>query len=98
MTVPRFFPLVVFTVGMSFTTVAFAQKPSPEEQKSQIRAGLKSADVDARRTAIRSLTHNHIARELFPELQAALIDPDGEVRTWAATVTGSECSTETGAV
>jgi HEAT repeat protein len=74
---------------------AAVQKPSLEEQKAAIRAGLKSGDVEVRRAAIKSLTHNHAATELLPELQAALVDADGEVRARAATVTGSMNSTET---
>lgn len=72
-----------------------AKKPSLEDQKATIRAGLKSTDVEVRRAAIKSLTHNHAATELLPELQAALVDVDGEVRARAATVTGSMNSTET---
>jgi HEAT repeat protein len=65
-------------------------KPSPEERAAKVRADLKSADVAARRAAIKSLTHSDISRVLLPEIQAALQDQDAEVREWAATVAGPE--------
>jgi HEAT repeat protein len=63
---------------------------SAEQRAEKVRADLKSSDVEARRAAIKSLSHSDISRTLLPEIQAALQDTDGEVRSWAATVAGPE--------
>jgi len=53
--------------------------PSVEEQATRLRADLKSADVETRQAAVRSLPHNAAAALLMPDLMAALKDSDGEV-------------------
>jgi prolyl oligopeptidase len=61
-----------------------------DDRRQQTLDGLKSRDVEVRRTAIRSLTHNDIAASLIGEIQAALGDEDAVVREWAATVIGPQ--------
>lgn len=74
------------------TGLQAADKPSGtiEERAAKVRIDLKSHDVEVRRAAIQSLTHNEISKTLLPEIQAALGDPDAKVREWAATVAGPE--------
>lgn len=63
---------------------------TPEERAAKVRADLKSKDVEVRRAAIQTLTHNEITKTLMPEVHAALDDSDAVVREWAATVAGPE--------
>lgn len=76
--------------GATTGSAADNKSGSPEERVAKVRADLKSTDVEVRRKAIQSLTHNEISKLLLPEIQAALGDSDAKVREWAATVAGPE--------
>lgn len=61
-------------------------KPS---QLDQVRKDLKDETVDIRRMAIMNLIHSDLSAHLLPEIQFALKDSDGEVRSTAATAIGN---------
>lgn len=65
-------------------------KAKDPERLAKVRADLKSPDAAVRLAAVRSLPHSSIARDLLPDLKAALHDSDGDVRSWAATIIGPE--------
>lgn len=96
--------LIALTLGLLIVPVVARAadkkptKPSVEESAAQLRADLKSADVETRRAAVRSLPHNAAASLLMPDLMAALKDSDGEVREWAATVLGPQGEASVAAV
>jgi HEAT repeat protein len=64
-------------------------KPSPDEQIAKVKADLKNEDVAVRQKAIGSLVHSAISGKLFNEMQNALTDRDGAVRSTAATAIGN---------
>lgn len=76
--------------GATTASAADNKSGTPEERVAKVRTELKSTDVEVRRKAIQSLTHNEISKLLLPEIEAALGDSDGKVREWAATVAGPE--------
>ena len=59
-----------------------------DDRRRQTHDGLKSRDVEVRRNAIRSLTHNDVAASLIVDIQDSLNDEDPIMREWAATVIG----------
>ena len=65
------------------------EKETIAERVAKVRADLKSADVEIRRKTIMSQVHSDISEMLYPEMQAALKDTDGEVRSAAATAIGN---------
>jgi HEAT repeat protein len=65
------------------------EKESKGQRIAKVRADLKSDEVATRRKAIMSQVHSDISEMLFPEMQAALKDADGEVRSTAATAIGN---------
>lgn len=95
-TIPRhaavlatFISIVLVSPGTSAEDKSQRKAP-PDEQIARLRTELRSDDPTVRRSAVRSLSHNHAAALLVPELSAALNDADGEVREWAATVLGPQ--------
>ncbi|MCE9606094.1 MAG: HEAT repeat domain-containing protein [Planctomycetia bacterium] len=83
--------LLGLVLGNAVELRAADTKGIPAEQRAaKVRADLKNPDVEVRRAAIKTLTHSDISRVLLPEIHAALDDSDGEVRSWAATVSGPE--------
>lgn len=62
---------------------------SVEERIAKVKADLKSNEVVARQKAIGSLVHSDISAKLLAEMQAALADRDGAVRSVAATAIGN---------
>lgn len=67
---------------------AVAADPSPE-QLAKVRGDLKSPTVAVRKKAIEGLIHSDLSAHLVPEMRATLTDPDGEVRSVAATAVGN---------
>lgn len=65
------------------------EKGTAAERLAKVRADLKSADVETRRAAIMSQVHSDISEMLYPEMQLALKDTDGVVRSTAATAIGN---------
>ncbi|MDB5311545.1 MAG: repeat protein [Gemmataceae bacterium] len=68
--------------------LAVGADPKPE-QLAKARDGLTSGTVEVRRKAMQDLIHSDLSAHLFPEMQAGLKDPDGEVRATAATAVGN---------
>ncbi len=62
---------------------------SAEERIAKVKADLKSGDVVVRQKAIGSLVHSDISSKLMAEMQEALSDRDGAVRSVAATAIGN---------
>jgi HEAT repeat protein len=70
--------------------VAFAPGADPTpEQLAKTRRDLASTDVKVRRETIKHLIHSDQSAHLLPEMRALLKDPDGEVRSTAATAVGN---------
>jgi HEAT repeat protein len=67
---------------------ALGADPTPE-QLAKARRDLTSTDVAVRRETIKHLIHSDLSAHLFPEMRAALKDPDDEVRATAATAIGN---------
>jgi HEAT repeat protein len=65
------------------------EKGTKDERLAKVRAELKRPEVETRRKAIMSQVHSDISELLFPEMQLALKDSDGEVRATAATAIGN---------
>jgi HEAT repeat protein len=70
------------------SVLVVAADPTPE-QLARVRNDLASNVVAVRRKAIQELIHSDLSAHLFPQMQAALKDPDGEVRATAATAIGN---------
>jgi len=67
-----------------------ADKPDDKAARlEKARAGLKSADVDVRRSTLGSLNHSDLSDSLIKEMLEMLKDDDGEVRSMAATAVGT---------
>ena len=62
---------------------------SVEERIAKVKAELKSDDAAVRQKAIGSLVHSDISSKLMAEMQSALGDRDGAVRSVAATAIGN---------
>lgn len=62
---------------------------SPQERMAKVKADLKSEDSAIRLSAISSLVHSDISPKLLSEMQGALADRDGAVRSTAATAIGN---------
>ena len=62
---------------------------SAEERIAKVKAELKSGDIAVRQKAIGSMVHSDISSKLMAEMQVALSDPDGAVRSVAATAIGN---------
>lgn len=77
-------------LGIASASAADKKAGTVEERAAKTRADLKSTDVEVRRKAMQSLTHNEISKLLLLEIQAGLGDSDAVVREWAATVAGPE--------
>src|SRR5262249_45681745 len=56
---------------------------------AQARADLKSPSVEVRRKVIKELIHSDLSAHLLPNMEELLKDPDGEVRSTAATAIGN---------
>jgi HEAT repeat protein len=80
---------VLLAVCLTARASADGKPASKSEQLEKARTDLKSAQVEIRRTAIRSLVHSDLSAELHAEIQAALKDSDAEVRATAATAIGN---------
>ena len=70
------------------TCLVLAVEPKPE-QLTKTRADLASPNAVTRREAIKRLVHSDLSPHMFIEMQAALKDTDGEVRSTAATAIGN---------
>lgn len=64
-------------------------KGTVAERLDKVRGELKSAKVEVRRTAIKSLVHSDLSEKLADEMRAKLKDDDAEVRATAATAVGN---------
>lgn len=78
-------------IATAFIARATAADPakSAEERITKVKADLTSNDVSVRQAAIGSLIHSDISGMLFAEMQRALADRDGNVRSTAATAIGN---------
>jgi HEAT repeat protein len=56
---------------------------------AKAKAGLKSPDVEVRRKTLGSLNHSDLSDALIKDMLELLKDPDGEVRSMAATAVGN---------
>ena len=79
---------VIFLVAATFAARhlrAADTAGSAEERIAKVKADLKSGDVAVRQKAIGLLVHSDISSKLMAEMQEALADRDGAVRSVAAT-------------
>lgn len=60
-----------------------------EERLRKVRADLRSDDAAVRRAAIGSLVHSDLSAKMLSEMQQALSDKDGDIRSVAATAIGN---------
>ncbi len=87
---------VLFAV---FALAAHARAEESAEQRiARVRADLKSNETAVRQSAIGSLVHSDISPKLLAEMQMALDDSDGAVRSTAATAIGNLGATAVPAV
>lgn len=83
---------VIFLVAATFAAShlrAADTAGSAEERIAKVKADLKSGDVAVRQKAIGLLVHSDISSKLMAEMQEALADRDGAVRSVAATSIGN---------
>jgi HEAT repeat protein len=80
--------LVVVVSSVDRTIAAEPARPA-EERIAKVKNDLKSEDLAVRQAAIGSLVHSDISPKLLAEMQTALNDRDGAVRSTAATAIGN---------
>ena len=82
-----------FSRSMVFIAVLAAACANGEDSAdlriAKVRADLKSQEAAVRQSAIGSLVHSDISPKLFAEMRTALDDPEGAVRSTAATAVGN---------
>ncbi len=81
---------LMFSLSISAAPLSAADsKASPEDRIAKTKTELQSPDVGVRQAAIKSLVHSDISSKMFAEMQAALSDNDGAVRSTAGTAIGN---------
>lgn len=83
------FILMLAVAGIFPRSMAAEPAANVAERLAKTRTDLKSKDVAIRRAAIGSLVHSDLSTMLAAEMQGALDDSDGDVRSVAATATGN---------
>lgn len=81
--------MIALIFAMTLATTVHGANPTQADRLAKVRTELKSTAVDVRRAAIKSLIHSDLSEKLREEMQAALKDDDGEVRSTAATALGN---------
>lgn len=82
--------IAAVTCLMATTIVLAADKSEDRVARlAKAKAGLKSPDVEVRRKTLGSLNHSDLSESLIKDMLELLKDPDGEVRSMAATAVGT---------
>lgn len=79
----------IATLVLGVATVNACGAGSDEQRIAKVRMDLKSSDSVVRQAAISSLVHSDISPKLLPEMRTGLADPEGAIRSVAATAIGN---------
>lgn len=85
----RFVAVGTLVLSITGTIPAADPKPSVADRMAKTKVDLMSADSAVRLAAITSLVHSDLSASMLDEMQAALRDTDGAVRSAAGTAVGN---------